>query len=166
MMQHRTEADIVFEHISGDYPVWERAVREAAPELADDQVQERALRSVLAQFRYDLSRDTFVYIRERLERTRREARQMRVEAVTLRERARELHARTESLMAEFGGNRTYRDGDGQVWSVRELAPIAPWSRAKRCLVFSSEMAVRRVWDVPSDWRVLSDPELERLSWSR
>lgn len=166
MMQHRTEADIVFEHISGDFPVWERAVREAAPELADDDVQDRALRSVLAQFRYDLSRETFVHIRDRLARTKREARQMRAEAFTMRERARELQARAESLMVEAGGNRTYRDGEGQVWSVRELATIAPWSRAKRCLVFSSEMAVRRVWQVPSDWRALTDPELERLSWSR
>ena len=166
MMQHRTEADVVFEHISGDFPVWERAVREAAPDLADDEVQDRALRSVLAQFRYDLSRETFIHLRDRLARTRREARQMRAEAATMRERAHKLQARAALLMADAEGNRTYRDGDGQIWSVRELAPIAPWSRSKRCLVFSSEMAVRRVWEVPSNWRALTDPELERLSWSR
>ena len=166
MMQHCTEADVVFEHISGDYPVWERAVREAAPELADDEVQDRALRSVLAQFRYDLSRETFAYIRERLARARREALAMRADTVAMRDRVRAQHARRDAMMAEAGGNRTFRDGDGQIWSVRELASVAPWSRAKRCLVFASEMAVRRVWEVPSNWRALTDPELEQLSWSR
>lgn len=35
-----------------------------------------------------------------------------------------------------------------------------------CLIFESEKIARRVRDVPSRWRDLSDEELIALSWSR
>ena len=163
MMQQRTEADIVLENISQDYPVWERAVREAAPELSDAEVHERALRSVLAQLRYDLSKETFGHVRDRLARAKREAFRMRGDAIATRERARNLRERA-SEVALAAGWRTFRDGEGQVWGVREVAATSPWRRGETCLVFSSEMAVRRVWTVPPGWHLLSDRELEQLSW--
>ena len=164
MMQHSTDPDVVFDQISGDYPVWERAVREAAPELGDAEVQERALRSVLAQFRYDLPIETLGYIKTRLARAKREALEARAETLTMRERARAVRARAADL-PEVRGGRTFRDRAGQVWGVREVATASPWRRAEHCLVFSSEMAVRRVWTLPADWRSLTDAELERLSWT-
>ena len=166
MMQQRTEADFVFEQISGDYHVWERAVRAAAPELGDAEVQDRALRSVLAQFRYELSVEGFAQVKSRLARARREAHETHADAVTMWDRARTLRATAHADGNGSRGARTFRDGDGQVWSVREVGTPAAWSRGEHCLVFSSEMVVRRVWGVPPDWSSLSDEELERLSWTR
>ena len=37
-------------------------------------------------------------------------------------------------------------------------------RSGRSLIFSSELAVRRVRDYPGDWFSLSDSELAALSW--
>jgi hypothetical protein len=165
-MQRGTEADILFQQISSDYPVWERAVRDAAPELADSDVQDRALRSVLAQLRFDPSAETFRQLKERLARVKRETKELRDEAAAMRDRTRELVAAAKSNAGEGGkGVRTFRDSGGLVWSVREKqTDDVPWGRARHCLVFSSDMAVRRIWGVPADWQALSDAELERLSW--
>ena len=37
-------------------------------------------------------------------------------------------------------------------------------RSGYSLIFSSELAVRRVRDYPSDWFALSDSDLAALSW--
>lgn len=166
-----SEADIVFEQISGDYAVWERAVREAAPELPDSEIRDRALRSVLAQFRYDLSKETFATLRERLERARHDGLSARDAALSMRERTRELRAVSarfvETSHRGITGTRTFRDSAGRVWTVRELrTDDISWARGRSCLVFASEMAVRRVWGVVPGWRNLSETELERLSWRR
>ena len=163
-MQKSTEADILYEQISGDYPVWERAVRAAAPELPEAEVQERALRSVLAQFRLHPSVDTLTRLKQRLALAQQEAVQMREERAPMHERASSFPPNV-GIHERGSTGRTYRDSEGRFWTVRERSTDdVSWGRGGRCLVFSSEMAVRRVWGVPAHWQSLSDAELERLSW--
>jgi hypothetical protein len=52
---------------------------------------------------------------------------------------------------------TERDGAG-------VPGNADGARGRRCLVFASPEAVRRVWDYPPDWRALPDAALFALSW--
>jgi hypothetical protein len=48
--------------------------------------------------------------------------------------------------------------------VREAsAASVPGSHSERCLIFDSEMNVRRVWDYPAAWFDLSDEDLWRLT---
>jgi hypothetical protein len=54
--------------------------------------------------------------------------------------------------------------DGIEWHVREAsAASVPGSHSERCLIFDSEMNVRRVWDYPAAWFDLSDEDLWRLT---
>jgi len=54
--------------------------------------------------------------------------------------------------------------DGAEWHVREInAAGVPGSRGERCLIFDSDMSVRRVWDYPAGWNELSDDDLWRLA---
>ena len=56
------------------------------------------------------------------------------------------------------------DVHGAKWVVSERNTTAvPGARAPRCLVFMSEMAVRRVWAYPAAWRHLSADALLSLS---
>ena len=60
--------------------------------------------------------------------------------------------------------RTFTDDLGQPWSVTEQ-PFSEYDRRSgSSLIFSSELAVRRVRDDPSDWFTLSDAALAALSW--
>ena len=60
--------------------------------------------------------------------------------------------------------RTFTDDLGQPWSVTEQ-PFSEYDRRRgSSLIFSSELAVRRVRDYPSDWFTLSDTALAALSW--
>lgn len=60
--------------------------------------------------------------------------------------------------------RSYTDDLGQIWLVSER-PFSEYDRRSGCsLIFSSELAVRRVRDYPSDWFSLSDADLAALSW--
>jgi hypothetical protein len=60
--------------------------------------------------------------------------------------------------------RFYTDDLGQPWSVTEQ-PFSEYDRRRgSSLIFSSELAVRRVRDYPSDWHTLSDSALAALSW--
>ena len=54
---------------------------------------------------------------------------------------------------------------GERWCVREAAPSTlPGHEGARCLIFASDMILRRVWTYPADWRRLSPAELVALSW--
>jgi hypothetical protein len=54
--------------------------------------------------------------------------------------------------------------DGVEWHVREVnAASVPGSHNERCLVFDSDMTVRRVWDYPAAWSELSDDDLWHLT---
>ena len=60
--------------------------------------------------------------------------------------------------------RTFTDDLGQPWSVAEQ-PFSQYDRRSgSSLIFSSELAVRRVRDYPGDWFTLSDAALAALSW--
>lgn len=60
--------------------------------------------------------------------------------------------------------RSFIDDLGQTWLVTEQ-PFSEYDRRSGCsLIFSSELAVRRVRDYPSDWDTLSEPALVALSW--
>ena len=53
------------------------------------------------------------------------------------------------------------------WSVVEVdARGVPGARGARCLVFTRQDCVRRVWDYPADWRTLDDAALAALTWNR
>jgi hypothetical protein len=60
--------------------------------------------------------------------------------------------------------RNFTDDLGQTWLVSER-PFSEYDRRSgSSLIFSSELAVRRVRDYPGDWYALSDAELAALSW--
>jgi hypothetical protein len=50
--------------------------------------------------------------------------------------------------------------DGIQWSVREAdAARTPGARGKQCLIFDSDIIVRRVWTYPASWMELDDDAL-------
>ena len=60
--------------------------------------------------------------------------------------------------------RSFTDDLGQTWLVSERPYSEYDRRTGSSLIFSSELAVRRVRDYPSDWFALSDSDLASLSW--
>jgi hypothetical protein len=53
------------------------------------------------------------------------------------------------------------------WQVDEVASADhPGAKQPRCLVFTSDTTMRRVYDYPADWRTLSESELFAVSWRR
>ena len=72
---------------------------------------------------------------------------------------------TESAAASDGlPERVFADGEGVKWRAFER-PFSDYDRRTGVsLIFASESAVRRVRDYPSNWRALTDKELETLSW--
>ena len=60
--------------------------------------------------------------------------------------------------------RTFTDDLGQTWLVSEQPYSEYDRRSGRSLIFSNELAVRRVRDYPSDWYTLSERALAALSW--
>ena len=63
---------------------------------------------------------------------------------------------------------TYRDPrTDAIWTVTECdARTTPGAQGARCLVFWSELAVRRIWAYPHDWQALELSALIALSWRR
>ena len=60
--------------------------------------------------------------------------------------------------------RTFTDDLGHTWLVTEQ-PFPEYDRRRgSSLIFSSELAVRRVRDYPHDWYTLSEAALLTLSW--
>ena len=65
------------------------------------------------------------------------------------------------------GRRSFTDRAGRYWRVEERpAPPAFWARGRRYLLFECAAVARRVWTVPSNWRVMTVTELEALSEQR
>lgn len=60
--------------------------------------------------------------------------------------------------------RSFTDDLGQTWLVTERSYSEYDRRSGSSLIFSSELAVRRVRNYPSEWFTLSDSELAALSW--
>jgi hypothetical protein len=61
-------------------------------------------------------------------------------------------------------SRTYVDDDGQIWHVSEQSFSEYDRRRGFSLIFTSDLAVRRVRDYPANWFNLSDGALAELSW--
>ena len=75
-----------------------------------------------------------------------------------RERTEIAHSR------ELARTRSYKDDLGMLWHVTEQ-PFSDYDRRRgSSLIFSSELAVRRVRNYPSDWFMLSEIDLAALSW--
>jgi hypothetical protein len=69
-----------------------------------------------------------------------------------------------SHASDLSRTRSYTDDLGMTWHVREQ-PFSDYDRRRgSSLIFSSELAVRRVRDYPSDWFTLSEVDLAALSW--
>lgn len=173
--------DALYDLIAPQLGTWERTVRVAEPSLPDADVLDRALREALAHLRQDVAQQTLRYLRWRAEQARaaaqatvansaaaRKSRAAAREAATAPDdsAARPLQTDAEQGLALVDEQRCFfRDGAGCVWNVYEVAAGAvPWAKGRRCLLFDSESAIRRVWRYPPDWRTLSEAELETLSW--
>jgi hypothetical protein len=63
--------------------------------------------------------------------------------------------------------RVFRDERGMLWHVFErTVPRTDDMAGRPCLIFESDMAFRRVWSFPDNWRQLSATELLALSRQR
>ena len=123
----------------------EARVRAGDPTLSRDEVLDRALRVAISTLGAQLSRETFDYLRSKVESTR-------MQSSALRE-ARQTRP------------RIFRDGAGALWTVLEVeAAGMVGARGPRCLVFECGAAVRRVWHYPSEWVEWDAQKLEMLSW--
>src|SRR4051812_1252633 len=134
----------------------ERRLLLLAPELPPSEVLDRALKHAILQLRYNVSLQTFEFLRWKVV-VAREAARRAVEA------ARCLRAARDAAQEEL--SRQYHAADFSRWSVTEIAGNVVARPGQRCLIFASAEAVRRVWNYPPDWRELTDPELETLSWA-
>jgi hypothetical protein len=64
-------------------------------------------------------------------------------------------------------SRRYQDANGVWWRVYEEPPADNTSDPQRsCLIFECDMAARRVYDFPPNWRQLEDEVLQAVSWRR
>jgi hypothetical protein len=61
-------------------------------------------------------------------------------------------------------SRSFVDGDGQIWQVSERSFSEYDRRRGFSLIFTCDLAVRRVRDYPANWFDLSDDALAALSW--
>lgn len=62
-------------------------------------------------------------------------------------------------------SRTFLDSQGVQWRVSERMTRRNADAAARpCLFFEAAHIIRRVCEYPRDWLLLSDAQLERLSW--
>jgi hypothetical protein len=53
------------------------------------------------------------------------------------------------------------------WTVVEVdAAEVPGAQGPRCLLFTRDDCIRRVWHYPAEWRTLDVAGLAALSWQR
>lgn len=161
---NESDAAALFDQIAPEIGARERAVHDAEPTLPEPELLDRALRQALARLQREVSQETFVYLKWRVERAKAAARATRAAVATARQVREAARAETPPPSGALGP-RTFRMSDGRAWSVHEAAvgPVA-WAHGPHCLVFHSDAMIRRVWHYPAGWRELSDDELETLSW--
>lgn len=64
-------------------------------------------------------------------------------------------------------SRVFTDSEGVQWEVTEIpGRTVPAARGEKCLIFSSPVAIRRVWTYPESWVRMTADELLDLSWRR
>ena len=56
----------------------------------------------------------------------------------------------------------FTDVAGTRWTLERDGRAVPGSMGARCLVCMTDVAVRRLWEFPLDWRVLAQGDLQRL----
>lgn len=72
-----------------------------------------------------------------------------------------------SLYITASGGRVFTDPVSQErWAVFETSAAGvPGARGRtECLIFVTELIVRRVWDYPENWFLLGNDDLAALSW--
>jgi hypothetical protein len=87
--------------------------------------------------------------------------------VTGREEGEAARPRGTAPRADAVDGVEFLDAANVHWRVTERdATGDPGARGERCLIFTSDEAVRRVWDYPPGWRDLAADALAALSWRR
>jgi hypothetical protein len=88
--------------------------------------------------------------------------ELAAQSAVMREREVPIRVTAEPRMA-----REFIDEHGIEWEVSEVdASKVPGARGRRCLIFESVHAIRRVWDYPPDWYRHTAAELSEISWHR
>lgn len=158
----------------------ELAVQRTLLRISAADALDTALRRALARLRYEVNRETFEYLRWKVQQTQSENAKRRdafEKAAAARASAslpsgitmsRESHDRLPAdvaravATARATASRAYRDESGLVWTVTELVTGADDKARARCLVFSSEEVVTCRWQYPVYWNDLSDGLLDAL----
>jgi hypothetical protein len=144
-------------------------VQSAQPALSPDDVLDAALINALFRLRYELNRETYLFLRSKVALVRQASADM-VRVARLARQTRHRRSIEFELLAEgAGGERAhfYFDAKGAAWSVVEIPHCdQPVAGQAACLLFRSHRFARRVRTFPPNWRELSDADLEALSWSR
>ena len=172
-----SDLDFLVEQLSPEMSDLERRVRAADPTVEDADVLDRALQQGLADLHRELNRQTFDYLKAKLEALREHVERSKAEAQAVRFASIEARRQRAARRAAWGLNwidsqsllnpHSFRDKEDNCWTVQEVdTSKVSWARRPSCLIFSSELAIRRVWDFPADWRKLGNGELERLSWGK
>lgn len=153
----------------------ERELRAATPSLDDDAVREDALAAALRRLGTAVSRQTFVYLRWRLERARRMATAAPVAPALAVAAALSpppaspaspgagSNAQIEAEASALRVPRLMCDTAGDRWVVSEVGPPGAVGRpGAGCLVFAHARVHRRLTAYPADWRSLSNEALGAL----
>jgi hypothetical protein len=150
-----------------DEPTLERELREtreSAPDLPTERALDLALSIAIARLGYELNRQTFEFLKWKVivarETTRRTlaASRAAADAARLAEETGEADAASQDRLS-----RCFTDDEAVVWTVTEIAGNSLALPGRRCLIFASGAAARRVWSYPADWRTLDAEELVLLS---
>jgi hypothetical protein len=162
--------------LSPELPDLEQCVRDADPGLTEAEVLDRALQLGLSELRRELSLQTFDFLKHKVEMLKEQTAHAAAIAETARFASAEARRQRAERRAAWGLNSVdnqcvvspyaFHDHEGNCWTVHEVdTSSAEWSGGRRCLIFSSETAIRRVWRFPVEWRRLAEAELEALSWA-
>jgi hypothetical protein len=136
----------------------------------DEEALDRALRAGLARLRVEVGRETFIYLRWRVEMARESARVAREAAAEARRAAQAARDATVAVHPGLGAllfrrepRREIHDAGGNRWAVSEVVANELLGAASpRWLVFVCGRARRHVAAYPPDWRALPEDALLAL----
>ena len=142
----------------------ELVVQRTLPRLSPADALDTALKRSLARLRYELSRESFEYLRWKVSVARAESERLR-HAAAIGSTLAQLHPR--GIARHSTQTRTFTCDCGSIWTVSELNTLTPTDPTHTtCLVFSSEESVACVWDYPSNWLELPDEDLDAIRRDR
>lgn len=183
-----TAVAMVMAELSDVLHAEELTVQRTLPRISPADALDTALRRSLARLRYELNRESFEFLRWKVEQTRAESERIRgamsAPPVSRQRAAAISSARiapalpstlTRDVRAGLAVEaaraiatatptacRNFVDDRLVLWTVTELATGAEDSGHARCLVFSSEDAVTCLWTYPVYWNDLPDGLLDAL----